>query len=85
MNHKNIEKAILFTPLFLAFAWFAFTATGAIGIDKNLALGPSRIDALVNLLFSFIVIYSIVLVFVFLKMKKEAKVAPKKKSKKRKK
>ena len=76
---KNmIEKSILMVPLFTAFLWMGFLVLDVSQPDSTMKLAPSRLDGLINALFAFIVVYSVVLVILFLSMNKKIKDEPKK-------
>ena len=79
-----MEKSVLMVPLFLAFLWMGFLVLDVQSPDAGTRFAPSRLDTLVNALFAFIIIYSVVLVVVFFKMNKKVKEAkPNKTSRKK--
>ena len=61
------ERAILLSPLFVAFAWLGYLVLNA-GSGANESFSPARIDGLVTALFAFIVAYAIVLAGLFYTM-----------------
>lgn len=79
IKRKSItEKSILLVPLLLAFLWMGFLVLDTQSPSPNMKLAPSRLDALVNALFIFIIIYALVLVIVFIRMNKQLKAEKKK-------
>ena len=74
-KHKTIiDRSILLTPLFIAFLWMGFLVTGTVNKEQNIQMSPSTLDGLINALFTFIVVYSLVLFFLFIKMNHDLKV-----------
>ncbi len=67
----TIEKSILMVPLFIAFIWMGFLVFNVGEPVEGQQMSPSRLDAFVNALFIFIVIYAIVLVVIFVRMNKK--------------
>jgi heme/copper-type cytochrome/quinol oxidase subunit 2 len=76
MEHKTkqmIEKGILLVPMFLAVMWMSSVIFNVGAPTPDMQLAPSRIDGLVNVLFIFILIYSVVIVFLFIRMDRLSK------------
>ena len=68
---RRTEKAILMAPLVAAFLWMGFLVLSIGGPGAFTGFAPSRLDALINALFIFIIVYSVVLFLLFMKMNKQ--------------
>jgi hypothetical protein len=76
MNPKTkdrVEKGILLIPLILAFLWMGVLVLNVQQPEVGARLAPSRLDALVTALFTFIILYAGLLFFIFYKMNKNLK------------
>ena len=69
MEKKTVEKGVLMVPLFDAFLWMGFLVLNVDNSTNGAQLSPTRLDSLVNVIFLFIIVYSILLVYMFVKMK----------------
>ena len=69
MEKQTVEKGVLMVPLFAAFLWMGFLVLNVDNSTSGAQLSPTRLDTLINAIFVFIIIYAVLLVYMFFKMK----------------
>ncbi|MBR9700120.1 hypothetical protein GOV09_06700 [Candidatus Woesearchaeota archaeon] len=68
MKLKNTsEKVTLMAPLFLAFVWMGVLILDLQSANPDIRLSPGSISGMVTALFTFIIGYALVLVYLFRK------------------
>ncbi|HLC65833.1 MAG TPA: hypothetical protein VJI46_06960 [Candidatus Nanoarchaeia archaeon] len=65
------REIVLSLPFFAAFIWFVSLIANTNTAQQNLALSPGRFNALVTVLFLFILIYGALLFYIFRALRKE--------------
>ena len=83
VHQTKITKSVLLSiPLLGAFVWFSSLVVNVTNTGAGVALAPTKVNALVNLLFLFIIVYGIFLFIMFYKMYKVEHTIPKKRARK---
>ena len=84
---KLTKSVLLSIPLVGAFVWFTSLVVNVTNTSSGIALSPTKVNSLVNMLFLFIIVYGAFLFIMFYKMYKVEKIIPtlakKKKAKKK--
>lgn len=71
-RHKiTTKEMVLSVPFFAAFLWFVVLIMDTGSAQQNLQLSPGRFDALVTVLFVFIILYGALLFYIFRALRKE--------------
>src|SRR3989338_4150062 len=65
------REIVLSLPFFAAFIWFVSLIASTNTAQQNLQLSPGRFNALVTVLFLFILIYGALLFYIFRALRKE--------------
>ncbi|MBI4440501.1 hypothetical protein HY638_06005 [Candidatus Woesearchaeota archaeon] len=65
------KEVVLSLPFFAAFIWFVSLIASTNTAQQNLQLSPGRFNALVTVLFLFILIYGALLFYIFRALRKE--------------
>ena len=82
VQQTKITKSVLLSiPLVGAFVWFTSLVINVTNTRSGIALSPTRVNSLVNLLFLFIIIYGAFLFIMFYKMYRVEQILPAKKKK----